>query len=64
MNSTCYRSWPVNLTFANISWVLYTSEMFQNLNVVACLVVPVGLGFLPAEAGYFSFSNNNCLIVV
>ena len=48
MKITYKKSWPVNLTSDNISWILLTTEVvskiFQNLNVVAHLVVPVGWG--------------------
>ena len=58
MKKNCKKSWLVNLTSDNISWILYTSyiddpQIFRNLNLVAHLVVPVGWGSFPAEAGYF-----------
>ena len=55
MKTTCKKSWCVNLTSDNISWILYTYEVvpqiFPNLSVVAQLVVPAGWGsFLPRLA--------------
>ena len=57
MKTPCKKSWLVNLTLTTFHGfcILLTTEIvpmiFPNLNVVAHCTC--GLGFLPAEAGYF-----------
>ena len=56
MEITCIQN-PRNVSFRGHDFLHLTTEVvpkiFQNLTVVAHLVVSCRLGFVPAETGYF-----------
>ena len=67
MKTTCKKSWPMNLTSENTSWILLTTEVipkiFPNLNVIAHLVVLAGWGSCLLRLAIFNLKGFICSLI-